>query len=188
MSRAGFRFLRMLLPSGKSRLSVTLNRLIRAHFRKGFSRALFRRGFSVHSFARAFPVASFVEAFSLRSFAGPISVRSFAEAFSVRCFARAFPARSFVGAFFMRLFAGTFSVRCFAGAFSVRSFKLGVFTHRIVWMIWYVGCLLFEFFSIIASCVLDQFWGSPRGNQHIQRLNQLKLKSSKKDGQRRGTG
>ena len=177
MSRAGFRFLRILLPSGNSRVSVTLNRLIRALFRKGFSRALFRRGFSVHSFAGAFPVASFagaltvhsfVGAFSLRCFAGTFPVRFFAEAFSVRCFARAFPVRSFVGAFFMRSFAGVFSVRCFAGNFSVRPIKLAVFNHRIVSRIWYVGCLLFEFFSIIARCVLDQFWGSPRGNQQIR--------------------
>ena len=37
MSRARFRFLRMLLPSGNSRVSVTLNSLIRALFRRGFS-------------------------------------------------------------------------------------------------------------------------------------------------------
>ena len=36
MSRAGIRFLRMLLPSGNSRVSVTLNSLIRALFRRGF--------------------------------------------------------------------------------------------------------------------------------------------------------
>ena len=36
MSRAPFRFLRMLLPSGNSRVSVTLNSLIRALFRRGF--------------------------------------------------------------------------------------------------------------------------------------------------------
>ena len=45
MSRAGIRFLRMLLPSGNSRVSVTLNSLIRALFRRVFFRELFRRGF-----------------------------------------------------------------------------------------------------------------------------------------------
>ena len=86
MSRAGIRFLRMLLPSGNSRVSVTLNRLIRALFHKGFFRALFSRGFSVHSFAGAFPVASFAGALTVHSFVGAFSERCFAGAFSVRSF------------------------------------------------------------------------------------------------------
>ena len=141
MSRSGFRFLRMLLPSGNSRVSVTLNRLIRALFRKGFSRGLFCGG----SFRALFRKGFFLAFFR----------RGFFRALFRRAFSRALFRRGFFRALFRRAFSG-------------RSFKLGVFTHRIVWMIWYVGCLLFEFFSIIARCVLDQFWGSPRWNQHIR--------------------
>ena len=97
MSRAGIRFLRMLLPSGNSRVSLTLNSLIRALFRRGF-----------------FP----------RAFAGTFTVRYFAEAFSVHSFAGAFPVASFAGALSVHSLEGAFPERCFAGAFSVRSFKL----------------------------------------------------------------
>ena len=107
-SRAGFRFLRMLLPSVNSRVSVALNRLICAHFRKGLSRALFRRGFSVHSFAGNFPVASFAGALTVHSFVGAFSLRSFAGAFSVRFFAGAFSVRSFAGPIPARSFAEAF--------------------------------------------------------------------------------
>ena len=132
MSRARFRFLRMLLPSGNWRVSVTLNRLIRALFRRGFFRVLFRRGFSVHSFAGAFHVASF---------AGALTVHSF---------------------------VGAFSERCFAGAFSVRSFKLEFWLIASFEWIDMLDASFLNFFSINARCVLDQFWGSPRGNQHIR--------------------
>ena len=105
MSRARFRFLRMLLPSGNSRVSVTLNSLIRALFRRGF-----------------FP----------RAFAGTFTVRYFAEAFSVHSFAGAFPVASFARALSVHSFVGAFSVRCFSGNFrwahSNRSFDS---SHRL---------------------------------------------------------
>ena len=150
MSRAGIRFLRMLLPSGNSRVSVTLNRLIRALFRRGFFRVLFRRGFfpcalsqgllpcdisrrlflcavSPGLFPCAFssglsPCALSQGLFSVRSFAGTFTVRYFAEAFSVHSFVGAFPVASFAGALSVHSFTGALPVHSFVGAFSVCSF------------------------------------------------------------------
>ena len=177
MSRARFHFLRMLLSSGNWRVSVTLNSLIRALFRRGFYRALFRRDFYRALFRGGFFCALFRRAFSrglfcpgsFRAlFCRGFSSRSFAEAFSVRCFAGAFSVRSFVGAFSVRSFAGAFSVRCFAGAFLVRSFKLEFWLIASFEWIDMLDASFLNFFSINARCVLDQFSGSPRGNQHIR--------------------
>ena len=77
MSRARYHFLRMLLPSGNSRVSVTLNSLIRALFRRGF-------------FPRALSQGLLLCAISVRRFAGAFSVRSFAGAFFRALFRRGF--------------------------------------------------------------------------------------------------
>ena len=105
MSRAGIRFLRMLLPSGKSRVSVTLNRLIRALFHKGFFRALFRRDFYCALFRGGFFCALFRRGFSRGLFCGG----------SYRALFR----RGFFRALFRRGFFGAL-------------IQTGVSTHRIV--------------------------------------------------------
>ena len=194
MSRARFRFLRMLLPSGNWRVSVTSNRLIRALFRKGFSRglfcgvsfrALFRKGFFLAFFRRGFFRALFRRDFYRALFRGGFFCALFRRGFSrglfcrgsfralfcrgsyVHSFVGAFSVCSFAGPFPVRSFAGAFSVRCVAGAFSVRSFKLE-FRHiaSFEWIDMLDASFL-KFFSISAR-VLDQFWASLRGIQHIR--------------------
>ena len=180
MSRASIRFLRMLLPSGNSRVSLTLNSLIRALFQWVFPWALPQGLFSVRSFAGTFTVRYFAEDFSVHSFAGAFPVASFAGALSVHSFVGAFSVRSIAVTFSVRSFAGLsralfpcavsqglFSVRCFAGAFSVRSFKLEFWLMASFEWIDMLDASFLNFFSIIAR-VLDQFWASLRGNKHTR--------------------
>ena len=194
MSRAGIRFLRMLLPSGNSRVSLNLNRIIRALFHKRFSRglfcggsfrALFRRDFYRALFRGGFSCALFRTGFSrglfcrgsFRALFCRGSYRAlfcrgffrvlFRRGFSVHSFAGAFPVASFAGALTVHSFVGAFSERCFAGAFSVRSFKLEFRLNASFEWIDMLDASFLKFFSIIAR-VLDQFWASLRGNQHIR--------------------
>ena len=94
-------------------------------------------------------------------------MRYFAEAFSVHSFAGAFPVASFAGALSVHSLEGAFSERCFAGAFSVRSFKLEFWLIASFEWIDMSDASFLNFFSIIAR-VLDHFWASLRGNQHIR--------------------
>ena len=123
---------------------------------------------------------------SARSFAGTFTVRYFAETFSVHSFAGAFPVASFAGALSVHFLEGAFSERCFAGAFSVRSFKLEFWLIASFEWIDMSDASFLNFFSIIAR-VLDQFWASVRGNQHIRDWVNWNW-NHQKNGQRRGTG
>ena len=152
MSRARFRFLRMLLPSGNSRVSLTLNSLIRALFRRVFFRELFRRDFYRALFRGGFFCALFRRGFSRGLFCGG----------SYRALFR----RGFFRALFRRGFFGAL-------------IQTGVSTHRIVWMNWYVRCLFFEILLNYCETSRSILSKSKRKSTY-QRLNQLKLKSSKK--------
>ena len=152
MSRARFRFLRMLLPSGNSRVSVTLNSLIRALFRRGF-------------FPRALSQGLLPCAISRRLFLCTLSQGLFPWPLLPGLFPCTFLKGLFPSAVSQGLFRCAHS-NCFL-------------TDRIVWMNWYVRCLFFEFFlnycessrSILSKC---------KRKSTYQRLSQLKLKSSKK--------
>ena len=159
MSRARFRFLRMLLPSGNSSV-CDLEQLNSCAVPQGL--------------------------FSARSFAGTFTVRYFAETFSVHSFAGAFPVASFAGALSVHFLEGAFSERCFAGAFSVRSFKLEFWLIASFEWIDMSDASFLNFFSIIGR-VLDQFWASVRGNQQIRDWVNWNW-NHQKNGQRRGTG
>ena len=180
MSRARFRFLRMLLPSGNSRVSLTLNSLIRALFRRVFFRELFRRDFYRALFRGGFFCALFRRGFSrglfcrgsfralfCRGFFRALFSRDFFRALFRRAFPCALSVRCFAGAFSVHSFAGLFSVRCFPGAFSVRSFKLEFWLMASFEWIDMLDASFLNFFSIIAR-VLDQCWASLRGNKHTR--------------------
>ena len=137
-SRAGFRFLRVLLPSGILRVSVTLNSLFRALFHRGSFRALFFRGFFRTLFHRGFFRAIFC-----RGFLGALFRRCFSRALfhkdylmltsRGRCYSR----EKTLEKFFCYLWRKTFAKKLCANPFTIEvsSVSLESITTRFI-----LGC------------------------------------------------